>query len=147
MPPNADESYTATFPARLDAFADVRTFVEDACARADVARADGLRLLLLIEELFVNTVTHGHGQDSEATVRLALTVTPAAITVEYGDTARPYDPFAAARASDADARPDDIHARAVGGLGVRIITAMADDVGYARRDGWNRVSFRLRRER
>src|SRR5438876_4817157 len=140
-------SRVATFPARHDAFVLVRTFVEDACAGAGAPRADALRLLLLIEELFTNTVEHGHGQDSDAPVRVALTVTPAAIAVEYRDTARPFDPFAASRpgggapASDAD----DLDARPVGGLGIRLVTTMAEDVGYARRDGCNCLSFRLSR--
>jgi anti-sigma regulatory factor (Ser/Thr protein kinase) len=121
---------------------DVRTFVGEACERADVPRADRLRLMLVVEELFVNTVTHGHGRDTDAPVHLALTVTPSAIAVDYRDTARAFDPFAAREASlDADPAEDS----RVGGLGIRLITAMAEDVGYVRDDGWNRITFRVTR--
>jgi len=128
------------FPARRDAFHRVRTFIEETCARGAVQRHDCLRLTLLVEELFVNTVVHGHGVDSDAPIRLALTVTPPTVAVEYEDTARPYDPFAAARpASEAD-----IEQRPVGGLGITLITTMAEEVGYVSRDGRNRITFRLR---
>ena len=134
--------YAAVFPAHRDAFDRVRTFIEETCARAAVRRRDCLRLTLLIEELFTNTVVHGHGRDSDAAVHLALTVTPPAIGVEYEDTARPYDPFASVYTPS---ETEDVEQRPVGGLGITLVTTMAEDIGYARRDGGNRIRFRLRR--
>ena len=133
--------YAAVFPAHRDAFDRVRTFIEETCARAAVRRRDCLRLTLLIEELFTNTVVHGHGRDSDAPVRLALTVTPPAIAVEYEDTARPYNPFASVYTPG---ETEDVEQRPVGGLGITLVTTMAEDIGYASRDGWNRITFRLR---
>jgi serine/threonine-protein kinase RsbW len=137
-----DPQHAAVFPARRDAFPRLRTFVEETCARADVPRGDCLRLLLLIEELFANTVTHGHGVDSDAPVRLVLTVTPSAIAVEYEDTARPYDPFASFAAP---AEPMDLEDRPIGVLGVTLIMTMAEDVGYVLHEGRNQITFRLGR--
>ena len=135
-------AYTITVPARLEAFARLRTFVEEACAAAGVPRTHGLRVLLLVEELFVNTVLHGYGQDCDEPVALALTVTPTAIAVAYEDVCRAYDPLAAATpARDTD----DVDARPVGGLGILLLTTMAHDVAYARREGRNCISFRLAR--
>jgi len=134
--------YHAEFPARHDAFHRVRTFVEDTCEQAGIHRPDCLRLTLLVEELFVNTVVHGHGGDTDAPIRLAFTVTPAAIAVRYEDTARAFDPFAAPEPHD---ELDDLDQRPIGGLGVRLIRAIAEDLHYASRDGWNRVTFRLAR--
>ena len=132
--------YTAVFPARRDALSRVCAFVEETCERADVPRRDSLRLTLLIEELFVNTVVHGHGRDSDAPVHLALTCGPSAVAVEYEDTARPFNPFAAARPASDSA---DVDEREVGGLGITLITTMAEDVAYACREGKNQIRFRL----
>lgn len=132
--------YAAVFPARRDAFILVRSFIEETCARAAVRRSDCLRLTLLIEELFTNTVIHGHGRDSDAPVRLALTVTPPAIGVEYEDTAQPHNPFLSVyKPGDAE----DLEQRRVGGLGITLITTMAEDVDYASHDGRNQIRFRL----
>jgi anti-sigma regulatory factor (Ser/Thr protein kinase) len=133
---------SAEFPARRDAFPRVRAFVEDACARAGVPRDDCLRLTLVVEELFVNTVVHGHGGDTDAPVRLALTMSPGAIAVCYEDTASPFNPFAMVLPPDDD---DDVEERKVGGLGVRLIQTMAQDIGHASPGGGNRVTFRLAR--
>ena len=137
-----DMAYAAEFPARHDAFVQLRTFVEETCAHAEIARADALRLLLLVEELFVNTVVHGHGGETDEPVRLALTVMPAAIAVRYEDTARAFDPFADAAAPSPAADTGD---RRVGGLGVKLIVSMAADVRYVSEDGWNRITFELAR--
>ena len=139
-----DASHRAVFPARRDAFASLRTFVEETCAGAEVPRPEYLRIMLLIEELFVNTVEHGHGGDSDAPVRLLLTFTASAITVEYQDTARAFDPLTSA---PPPSHAEDVADRPIGGLGVSLIMTMAEDVGYARREDSNCITFRVGRGR
>ena len=134
--------YHAEFPARHDAFHRVRTFVENACEQAGIQRADCLRLTLVVEELFVNTVVHGQGGDTDAPIRLALTVTPAAIAVRYEDTAQAFDPLAVPDEPDDE---DDLDQRPIGGLGVRLIRAIAQDLHYASGEGWNQLTFRVAR--
>jgi hypothetical protein len=38
---------------------------------------------------------------------------------------------------------EDVDQRRVGGLGITLITAMAEDVGYASHEGRNQIRFRL----
>ena len=96
----------------------------------------------VVEELFVNTVVHGHGGDTDAPIRLALTVTPSAIAVRYEDTARAFDPFTVADEPDDE---DDLDQRPIGGLGVRLIRAIVEDLHYARRESWNQLTFQIAR--
>jgi anti-sigma regulatory factor (Ser/Thr protein kinase) len=97
-----------------------------------------LRVTLLVEELFTNTVVHGHGADSDAPVRLDCEVAPGRIALLYEDTGPPHDPFAAVASPDPDA---DAHDRPVGGLGVLLVSAMARHVEYRRADDRNRISL------
>jgi anti-sigma regulatory factor (Ser/Thr protein kinase) len=116
----------------------VAQFIADVCAMASVPRKACLRLTLLVEELFTNTVEHGHGTDTEAPVSLAFAIHPGSIALTYEDTARPYDPFARVRV------PDDtlgIEDRPVGGLGVALVAAIAERVEYEHVDGKNRISL------
>jgi serine/threonine-protein kinase RsbW len=62
--------HSRTFPARRDALPQVDAFLGEVCAAAGLGRETCLRLTLLVEELFTNTVVHGHGADSDAPVRL-----------------------------------------------------------------------------
>jgi len=127
-----------TFPARRDALPQVVAFLGDVCAAAGLGRETCLRLTLLVEELFTNTVVHGHGADSEAPVRIECEVSPGRIALTYEDTGPAHDPFARVVAPDADA---DVENRPVGGLGVHLIRAMAQHVEYQRAGDRNRISL------
>jgi serine/threonine-protein kinase RsbW len=126
------------FPARRDALPQIAAFLAEVCAAAALPRETCLRLTLLVEELFTNTVTHGHGGDSEAPVRLGCDVTAGHIALDYEDTGPPYDPFAAVTPPDLTERVED---RRVGGLGVLLISAMARQVEYRRVGDTNRISL------
>ena len=126
------------FPARRDALPQVEAFLAEVCAGAGLSRQMCLRITLLVEELFTNTVVHGHGADSEAPVRLDCVVTTGRIALVYDDTGPPHDPFAAVASPDPDA---DVQDRPVGGLGVLLVSAMARHVEYRRADDRNRISL------
>ena len=130
--------HSRIFPARRVVLPEVDAFLSEVCAAAGFPRESALRLTLLVEELFTNTVVHGHGGDSDASVRLDCEVAPGRIALAYEDTGPPHDPFAAVRQPDAAAGVED---RPVGGLGVLLISAMAQQVEYRRAGDTNRISL------
>ena len=113
-------------------------FIASVCAAGGVPRKTCLRLTLLIEELFTNTVVHGHGPDTEAPIHLTVDVGAESIAVTYEDTAPRYDPFATVGVPDEAASVEE---RPVGGLGVVLIAAMAERVDYTYAGGRNRISL------
>ena len=127
-----------TFPARRDVLPQVEVFLAEVCAGAGLTREACLRLTLLVEELFTNTVVHGHGADSDAPVRLDCEVEAGRIALVYEDTGPPHDPFAAMASPDPGA---DVEDRPVGGLGVLLVSAMARQVEYRRAGSCNRISL------
>jgi serine/threonine-protein kinase RsbW len=131
-------THVETFPAKMSAVPAVTAFTARACLAAGLARDASLRLTLLVEELFTNTVAHGHGQDSEAPVRVAFDVTPGRVGLLYEDTGPPHDPFAAVAPPDETAEVED---RSVGGLGLVLIAALATEAHYRREDGKNLISL------
>ncbi|HEY7041340.1 MAG TPA: ATP-binding protein [Methylomirabilota bacterium] len=130
--------HSRVFPARRDALPQVDAFLGEVCATAGLGRETCLRLTLLVEELFTNTVVHGHGADSEEPVRLECEVMPGRIALTYEDNGPAYDPFARIVAPDDEA---DVEDRPVGGLGVLLVSAMAQQVEYRRVDDRNRISL------
>ena len=133
-----------TFAARGDALASAIAFVEAFCERHGLAQGETLRLCLIVEELFTNTVTHGHGGDSDAPVRIALAADAAQLTLHYEDEASPFDPLQHrhARPIDLDA---EIDSRVVGGLGIHLVLQLARHVEYRFVDGVNRLRVELAR--
>jgi anti-sigma regulatory factor (Ser/Thr protein kinase) len=128
-------------PARLSALPSMAAFITETSARAGVSMDLSRKLTLLVEELFTNTIEHGHGRDSDEPVRLGLETQPGWIALTYEDTAPPHDPFAAVQ------RPDDtmdVDDRPVGGLGILLVATLAQDIEYRRADGKNHIRLVVR---
>jgi anti-sigma regulatory factor (Ser/Thr protein kinase) len=119
--------------------AEVLAFVEAAVTLLDIRLAGRVRLA--IEELFLNTVTHGHGGDSDEPVEVTVQIEADRVALVYVDTAPPFDPFAAVEAPDASA---PVEARPVGRLGVYLITVLAERYQYTRAGDRNRITVELR---
>jgi serine/threonine-protein kinase RsbW len=133
---------TRTFRARLAEATDLSAFVESAVIGMDTRLI--MRLRLAVEELFVNTVTHGHGGDSDATVDVTVRIDGDRVVLTYEDTAPPFDPLAAVERPD-PATP--VEARRIGRLGVFLITELAERCAYIRAGERNRVTVELQAAR
>jgi len=133
------------FSARMTQLPDVISFVEAFCNRQGVGRRDQLRLTLILEELFTNTVEHGHGGDCDAPVRVELSASIAEVALLYEDEAPPFD-LLLHRFDN----PPDLEAaldrRPDGGLGIYLVEQLAATARYSHEDGRNRLWVALRRE-
>jgi anti-sigma regulatory factor (Ser/Thr protein kinase) len=127
-----------TFHARMAMLAETAAFVEDFCARGAVGRDDALRLTLIVEELFTNTVTHGHGGDCDALVVVALTRSGGHVELRYEDAAPAYDPLTRLVTAPPSLTAP-VEARPVGGLGMHLVGQLASGARYAYESGRNRL--------
>lgn len=130
------------FLARLDQLRLMRDFVESFCAEGGLPRTDCLRLNLVLEELFTNTVRHGHRGDCDAPIWITLERAEAGVRVIYEDKAPPFNPYAYTRLPDA---PLDttVSMRKIGGLGVLLTKELAAARDYAYLFGRNRIRLTM----
>lgn len=124
------------FPSRLDAWKNARAFIEDFCRTAQIPRDSGLKANLVIEELFLNTVKHGHRGGSEAPVWITLSASGGEVSLTYEDRAPPFNPFAAATREMLEALAET---RREGGLGVILAHGLTASADYAYIFGRNRI--------
>jgi len=134
-------SLSCTFPARLKAFDDIKAFVDKFGLLAELGPEDRHKVTLIVEELFTNTVHHGYGGDSDATVSITFEHDCGEIQLSYEDSAPPFDPLAAGRRTDIEST---INERRVGGLGILIAIGLTEKVDYSYAGGRNRIMLRLR---
>jgi serine/threonine-protein kinase RsbW len=127
-------------PARLARMRDLRAFLEAFCAAAGIGREPCLRLNLVLEELFTNTVRHGHGGDSDAPVWVSLACGAGQVRMTYEDTGPPFNPYARLQTQSAD---DTLEMRKLGGLGVLLTQEMAKSRDYGYLFGRNRIRLSL----
>jgi anti-sigma regulatory factor (Ser/Thr protein kinase) len=116
------------FPARLSELHALRAFAEAFCGQAGLPRDKCLRLNLVLEELFTNTVRHGHRGDCESPVWVSLADDgEGLVRVSYEDTAPPFNPYAHLAKASADVtlslKP--------GGLGVLLTRELSASRDYA----------------
>jgi serine/threonine-protein kinase RsbW len=129
------------FKARLALLPDTAAFIEDFCARSGVGNREALRLMLLVEELFTNTVVHGYQGDCDAAIRVVLSLESGAVSLLYEDAAPRYDPLSRlTAATDQDAT---LGSRPIGGLGILLVTQIAGNARYAYEAGFNRLWLKL----
>jgi serine/threonine-protein kinase RsbW len=130
------------FAARLSALPAATAFIDAFCERHGLASADALRLTLVVEELFTNSVVHGYGGESDAPIEVALVAATGEIALLYEDAARPYDPL-----SRFAAAPEHLHgtveSRPAGGLGIHLVRELVAGARYAREAERNRLWLRM----
>ncbi len=117
------------FAARMNSLAEVRAYIDGVCATAGIERKECLKMQLIVEELFTNSVTHGYGGDSDSPVWIALEPCVTGLTLSYQDEAPPHDPLSSYRPMKTTVL---IAEQPVGGLGIKLVRKLATDLSYHR---------------
>jgi serine/threonine-protein kinase RsbW len=126
------------FPARFAAVADTAAFALTFCERHGIGRQAAARVRLVIEELFTNSIQHGYGGECDTPIRIALAMIDGYLTVQYEDSAPPFDLLARLSTlppdlvTTLDARPTD-------GLGVYLVGKLAYGARYEYEDERNKL--------
>jgi len=110
------------------AMREVRGFVADFVARHAVATDEQHRIMLVLEELITNLVKYGYRDRPAGSAEVILVLEESRLMLELVDDGDPFDPL--------EQPPPDLDApieeRELGGLGIHIIRALADEVHYQR---------------
>src|ERR1044072_8916566 len=75
------------FPSRPEAWRKGRAFIETFCKDAGLPRDSTLKANLVVEELFLNTVKHGHRGGSDAPVWITMEAADGSVSLTYEDRA------------------------------------------------------------
>jgi len=118
---------------RHQALGELMATLQDACRALAIRDADSLRLQLVAEELFINTIDHGGPHTAPVTIRLQRLSD--GIALHYEDDGSAFDPTM----GEASANPGDLP----GGLGLRLLRGLARDMRYRREAGRNIVELTL----
>lgn len=137
---NAVTTRMAMFPSRLQAWRKARVFIEDFCRGAGVPRDSCLKTNLVIEELFLNTVKHGHRGGADAPIWITLEAVEGKVSLAYEDNAPPFNPFSSATREMLEALAES---RREGGLGVLLANSLTASVDYSYVFGRNRIRLVL----
>jgi anti-sigma regulatory factor (Ser/Thr protein kinase) len=128
------------FASRMGEWRHAREFVEAFCKGAGLPRDSCLKANLVVEELFLNTVKHGHNGGSDAPIWVTMMASGGKVSLTYEDFAPPFNPFASATREMLEALAET---RREGGLGVLLAHGLTASADYAYLFGRNRIRVTL----
>jgi serine/threonine-protein kinase RsbW len=131
-----------SFGARMQELRQATQFVQTFCARQGWESELEQRLTLVLEELFTNTVRHGHRGDCEACVHVTLFAGDDGVSVLYEDEAPAFDSVAAGQSAAALLDLPTAQ-RPSGGMGLALVLGMASSARHERLAGGNRLHLRF----
>src|SRR5258706_11650944 len=130
----------AMFQSRREEWRAGRGFVDAFCEEAHIPKDVCLKCRLVLEELFLNTVKHGHKGGSDAPIWIRLATNGSEISLTYEDRAPPFNPFPTDREAIRKTIEEN---RTEGGLGVILMHDLADSAQYAYLFGRNRIHLSI----
>lgn len=119
---------------RIDIEAALRQ-VETFCRQHAVPLSARQSVLLALEELLVNIVTHGYQDDQSHTIAVMLELHDSRLSVEITDDGMAFDP----RTVPAPNFSMSLDERPIGGLGVWLTLKMMDEIDYRREGHSNKL--------
>lgn len=137
----------ATFEASMEQLPLAISFVEGFCVQQAMPADDTMRIVLIVEELFTNTATHGlalHVGEQQVQIHITLACDVLQLTLNYADSAPRFDPLAQLQRARGEL-DTELEGRVIGHMGLPLVLAMATSVYYEHVDGLNRLMLRLRR--
>lgn len=126
------------FRSRREAWREARAFIESFCREAGTPQDVHLKTRLVVEELFMNTVKHGHRGGSDAPIWIRLAAANGEVALTYEDFAPPFNPFPRDREAIVRQIEQD---RTEGGLGVILAHNLSASAQYAYLFGRNRIQL------
>ena len=93
---------------------------------------------LCLDELLNNTISYGYADQGRHFISVSLRIEGLAMVAALQDDARPFDP----RRAGAPPRFGGIDPPRAGGLGLRFVNALMDQVDYVRSGKYNQVKLK-----
>ncbi len=124
------ESMESTFrlhvPSSTENLSMIRDFVGRVGERAGFNKGDLVKLELAVDEACANVIEHAYGSDTTREVTVQVTLDSDTVQIRIIDNGRGFDP-SKVKQEDLDSL---VHQRKTGGLGMRIIKQVMDEVQY-----------------
>ena len=121
-----ERTFSLKVPSATENLALIREFVGNVGSQAGLVEDDVAKLELAVDEAVANVIEHAHGNDSNKEVTVRATFDTATLRIEVVDEGEGFDPTAI------PSTPVEqmVHDRRTGGLGLRVMKSLMDEVSY-----------------
>lgn len=124
-----------TVQSNVEELEKIREFVSKAAQRFGFAESEGYKIVLAVDEACSNIIRHGYDKNPDAKLRVVIETIDDSFVVTLNDSGKSYD----IRLHQLPDMPAYFAARRSGGLGIKLIRSLVDDIEYERADGENKL--------
>jgi anti-sigma regulatory factor (Ser/Thr protein kinase) len=121
-----ENTFTLDVPSSTQNLALIREFVTRVAAQAGLNEVEVGQLELAVDEACANVIEHAYGDDKSKQVMIRAVFDDATLRIHVIDTGQGFDPT---QVQQQDLK-DLIGKRRTGGLGMRLIKTLMDEVHY-----------------
>jgi serine/threonine-protein kinase RsbW len=124
--PSFERKFTLQVPSSTENLALIREFVTTIGRQAQLEEPEISNLELAVDEACANVIEHAYGHDITKEVVVRAKFDEESLRISVIDEGRGFDPGNVGQ----DSVEQLIHARQSGGLGIRLIKKLMDEVSY-----------------
>ena len=121
-----ENTFTLDVPSTTQNLAMIREFVTRVAAQAGLSEVEVGQLELAVDEACANVIEHAYGDDKSKQVMVRAIFDEDTLRIHVIDTGKGFDPT---QVQEQDLK-DLIAKRKTGGLGMRLIRTLMDEVHY-----------------
>ncbi len=140
-----ERKFMLQVPSSTENLALIREFVSSTAQQAGLSAKEAAGLELAVDEACANVIEHAYGHDVSKEVVVRVTLDGETLSIDIEDTGRGFDPGSV----DQEELEQLINKRKTGGLGMRLMTKLMDEVRYEIEPGKKNalhMTKRLRKE-
>jgi serine/threonine-protein kinase RsbW len=124
--PSIERKFTLQVPSSTENLALIREFVTAVGRQAQLEETEISNLELAVDEACANVIEHAYGHDITKEVVVRAKFDDESLRISVIDEGRGFDPSHVGQ----DSVEQLIHSRQSGGLGIRLIKKLMDEVSY-----------------
>lgn len=121
-----ERKFNLQVPSSTENLALIREFVTSIGRQATLSDEELTNLELAVDEACANVIEHAYGHDITKAVSVRATFDDEKLLISVIDEGRGFDPGKVQQ----DSVEELVHARKSGGLGIRLIRTLMDEVSY-----------------
>jgi serine/threonine-protein kinase RsbW len=126
MMPSLERTFILQVPSSTENLAMIRDFVTSIAEQAGLTPGEVAQMELAVDEACANVMEHAYGRDMTKEVSVRATLDGDAVEIDVIDTGQGFDPTAVEQLE----LDKLISSRRSGGLGMRLMKTLMDEVHY-----------------
>lgn len=121
-----EQTFTLDVPSSTENLAIIRDFINRIGSQAGLDESDVGKLELAVDEACANVIEHAYGHDARKQVAIQVVYDEDTLRINVVDTGKGFDP---STVKEEELR-ELVEKRRTGGLGLRLINSLMDEVHY-----------------